>query len=50
MKIFGWFCTILGAFSFIGAAIYGHSVFGPAFWLALGIYLLYRAKKNKEEK
>ena len=32
MKGFGWFCVILGSASFLGAAINGNSVFGPAFW------------------
>ena len=50
MKGFGWFCVILGSASFLGAAINGNSVFGPAFWLALGIYLVHRAKiKNITE-
>lgn len=31
MKVFGWICTIIGSLAFIGAAIYGHSVFGPVF-------------------
>lgn len=47
MKGFGWFCVILGSASFLGAAINGNSVFGPIFWLALGIYLVHRAKKSK---
>lgn len=50
MKGFGWFCVILGSVSFLGAAINGNSVFGPAFWLALGIYLVHRAKNRKENK
>lgn len=52
MKKFGWFCVITGCASFLGAAIYGDSVFGPAFWLALGLFLLHRAraKENKKEK
>lgn len=49
MKGFGWFCVILGSASFLGAAINGNSVFGPAFWLALGIYLVHRAKIRKEK-
>lgn len=50
MKGFGWFCVILGSASFLGAAINGNSVFGPAFWLALGsIYLVHRAKNRKEK-
>lgn len=50
MKGFGWFCVILGSASFLGAAINGNSVFGPAFWLALGIYLVHRAKIEKKIK
>ena len=46
MKVFGWICTIIGSLAFIGAAIYGHSVFGPFFWIALGIVLLLKSKKN----
>jgi len=46
MKTFGWICTIMGVLSFLGAAIYGHSVFGPAFWIALGIVLLLKSKKK----
>lgn len=47
MKTAGMICTILGALSFIGAAFAGHNALGPSFWLALGIFLLYKAK-NKE--
>lgn len=50
MKGFGWFCLILGSASFLGAAINGNSVLGPAFWLALGIYLVHRAKIEKKNK
>lgn len=49
MKIAGWIITIFGALSFLGAALNGHNVLGPSFWLALGIFLLYRAN-NKENK
>ena len=50
MKTFGWICVVLGALSFIGAASAGHSVFGPAFWLALGIALIYFGNQKEEEK
>lgn len=50
MKGFGWFCVILGSASFLGAVINGNSVFGPAFWLALGIYLVHREKIEKKNK
>lgn len=46
MKIFGWICTVLGTLSFIGAAIGGHSIFGPLVWLILGIVILRVKKKN----
>ena len=50
MKTFGWICVVLGALSFIGAASAGHSVFGPVFWLVLGIALIYFGNKKEEEK
>lgn len=46
MKVFGWICTIIGVLSFMGAAIYGHSVFGPVFWIVLGIVLLLKSQKK----
>ena len=46
MKVFGWICTIIGSLAFIGAAIHGRSVFGPVFWIALGIVLLLKSKKK----
>ncbi len=36
--------------AFIGAAIKGHSILGPSFFLGLGIYLLNLANKKKLEK
>lgn len=50
MKTFGWICIVLGALSFLGAVSKGHSAFGPAFWLGLGIFLVYRAKVKKQEE
>lgn len=50
MKTFGWICIVLGALSFIGAASAGHSVFGPVFWLALGISLVYFGNQKEAEK
>lgn len=47
MKGFGWTSLIIGVLAFFGAALKGNSVFGPLFWIGLGIYLLYRAN-NKE--
>ena len=47
MKVIGWICVALGGLSLIGAASAGHSVFGPIFWLGVGITLLYFANRNK---
>ncbi|MDE6522281.1 MAG: hypothetical protein K2L17_05640 [Muribaculaceae bacterium] len=49
MKTLGGIILFIGFFAFFGAVLKGNSVFGPCFWMALGIYLLYRAN-NKEEK
>ena len=49
MKTAGWIILVIAVLSFLGAALKGHSVFGPCFWIAVGGYLLYRAN-NKEEK
>ena len=49
MKTAGWVILVIAVLSFMGAALKGHSVFGPCFWIAVGAYLLYRAN-NKEEK
>lgn len=46
MKIFGWICTIIGVLAFMGAAIYGNSVFGPVFWVAVGLFLLLKSNNK----
>lgn len=48
MRIFGIICIVLGSLSFLGALIGGHSVFGPVFWLALGIALVIIANQKKD--
>lgn len=48
MKTFGWICLILGVLSFIGAGLAGNSIFGPCFWIALGITLIYFAKEKEK--
>lgn len=50
MKIAGWIILILGSLSFIGCLTGGTNPMGPTFWIALGIFLLYKANKKKEEK
>jgi|GEM_PF-592808 hypothetical protein bacD2_24371 len=49
MKITGWILVVLGALSFLGAALKGNGTIGPLFWLALGSYLLYRVNKKSKE-
>ena len=48
MRVFGIICIVLGSLSFLGALIGGHSVFGPVFWLALGIALVIIANQKKD--
>jgi len=53
MKTAGWIFVVIGALAFLGAASKGDSVFGPLFWIGIGIVLLYlkreREENNKEE-
>lgn len=49
MKIVGWICLLFGGLSFFGAALKGHSVFGPLFWIGLGAFLLYRVNNKAKE-
>ena len=49
MKIAGYIFAAIGGLALVGGLAAGHSVFGPLFWLALGIVLIYFGKK-KEEK
>lgn len=50
MRTLGWICIVIGGLAFIGAAMKGNSVFGPVFWLGLGIYLVHRANQKKQEQ
>lgn len=50
MKIAGYIFAAIGGLALIGGLAAGHSVFGPLFWLALGIVLIYFGKKKEEEK
>lgn len=50
MKIAGYIILILGILSFIGRVMVGANPMGPTFWIALGIFLLYRAEQKKKEK
>ena len=48
MKIAGWIFVVIGVLAFLGAASKGDSVFGPLFWIGIGIVLLY-LKREREE-
>lgn len=48
MKIAGYVFAAIGGLALIGGLAAGHSVFGPLFWLALGIVLIYFGKKKEE--
>lgn len=48
MKIAGYIFAVIGGLALIGGLAAGHSVFGPLFWLALGIVLIYFGKKKEE--
>lgn len=50
MKKAGWIVLILGCLSFLGCISAGSNPIGPTFWIALGIYLLYRAKQKEQKK
>lgn len=49
MKIAGRIMLIFGILSFLGALLKGHSIVGPLFWLALGIFLFFRSKEKEQE-
>ena len=49
MKGFGCFCVILGSASFLGAAINGNSVFGPALLVSPGHLSRTSGKKSKRK-
>lgn len=50
MKTTGIILIILSLLSFIGCATSGLKFRGPCLLLAIGVYLVYRANANKEEK
>ena len=50
MKIAGYIIAKIGGLAFIGGLDAGHSVFGPLFWLALGIVLIYFGNEKKKKQ
>ena len=49
MKIAGWTFVVIGVLAFLGAASKGDSVFGPLFWIGIGIVLLYLKREREED-
>jgi hypothetical protein len=50
MKIAGYIFAVFGGLALIGGLAAGHSVFGPLFWLALGIVLICFGKKKEKNQ
>ena len=50
MKIAGYIFAAIGGLALIGGLAAGHSVFGPLFWLALGIVLICFGKKKEKNQ
>ncbi len=50
MKIAGYIFAVIGGLALIGGLAAGHSVFGPLFWLALGIVLICFGKKKEKKQ
>ena len=49
MKTGGWIFVVIGVLAFLGAASKGDSVFGPLFWIGIGIVLLYLKREREED-
>ena len=49
MKTTGWVLLVLGGLSCLGALTAGHSIFGPVFFLAIGLMLIIKSNNDKKE-
>lgn len=49
MKTTGWVLLVLGVLSCLGALTAGHSVFGPVFFIAIGLMLINKSNNDKKE-
>ena len=50
MKTTGWIILVFGGLSCLGALIAGHSIFGPVFFIALGLMVSNKSNKNYIKK
>ena len=48
MKKAGWVILVIGGLSCLGALTAGDSIFGPVFFIALGLMLINNSTNNKK--
>lgn len=49
MKTIGWILLVLGSLSSLGALTAGHSIFGPVFFIAVGLMLINKSNNDKKD-
>lgn len=49
MKTIGWVLLVLGSLSCLGALTAGHSIFGPVFFIAIGLMLINKSNNDKTD-
>ena len=50
MKTVGWVLLVFGSLSCIGALTAGHSIFGPLFFIAIGLMLINKSNNSKKNE
>ena len=49
MKTIGWVLFVLGGLACLGALTAGDSIFGPVFFIAIGLMLINKSNNNKKD-
>lgn len=49
MKTVGWFLLVFGGLACLGALTAGDSIFGPVFFIALGLMLINKSNNDKND-
>lgn len=49
MRTTGWVLLVLGALSCLGALTAGDSIFGPLFFIAMGLMFINKSKNDKKD-
>jgi hypothetical protein len=49
MKTAGWVLLVFGGLSCLGALTAGYSIFGPVFFIAIGLMLINKSNNDKKE-